>query len=180
MERDVNMAGEHRNMRARRVVTGLDDQGRSTIVSDGPTETRLVTDALTRNDIWQATSVPGPALAENTLGETPSFSSPPRGYTYNLSTFPPDSEWDYETGWARALEEGGVSRIEGAPAGMHATETVDIVTILSGELVAILETGETVLKPGDTLVQRGTNHAWRNRGDVPAVMVALQVAATRP
>ena len=63
---------------------------------------------------------------------------------------------------------------------MHATETVDIVTILSGELVAILETGETVLKPGDTLVQRGTNHAWRNRGDVPAVMVALQVAATRP
>ncbi|MEU4418837.1 cupin domain-containing protein [Nocardia salmonicida] len=54
------------------------------------------------------------------------------------------------------------------------------MTILSGELVAILETGETTMKPGDTLVQRGTNHAWRNRGNVPATIVAIQIAATRP
>jgi quercetin dioxygenase-like cupin family protein len=63
---------------------------------------------------------------------------------------------------------------------MHTTETVDIVTIISGELWAILETGETLLRPGDTLVQRGTKHAWRNKGDVPAVMAAIQISATRP
>ncbi len=174
------MPGEYAEARARRVVIGLDDEGRSTIVSDGPTETRLITDAFARNDLWQATEVPTPALAENTLGSTAVIPPPPRGYTYNLTTFPPDSEWDYEAGYTRALAEAaaGDTAVEGEP-GMHTTETVDIVTILSGELWAILETGETLLKPGDTLVQRGTKHAWRNRGEVPATMCAIQIAATR-
>src|SRR3954452_11742633 len=173
------MAGGHQQMRARRVVIGLDDDGKSCIESDGPTETRLVTDALTRNDIWQATVVPGPAMAENTLGEKAVIPPPTRGYTYNVTAFPPDSEWDFEAGWAKALEEGGSAAIPGAPPGMHETDTVDIVTVLSGELVAVLETGETLLKPGDSLVQRGTKHAWRNPGNVPAVMVAVQIGATR-
>jgi mannose-6-phosphate isomerase-like protein (cupin superfamily) len=107
---------------------------------------------------------------------------PPLGYTYNLTAFPPDSEWDYEAGYAQALADasaGDSTSMQDIP-GMHTTETVDIVTLLSGELWAILETGETMLKPGDTLVQRGTKHAWRNKGDVPAVIVAIQISATRP
>ena len=62
---------------------------------------------------------------------------------------------------------------------MHFTETVDIVTVLSGEIYAVLETTETLLRPGDTLVQRGTIHAWSNRTDKPAMMVALMVSAKR-
>jgi mannose-6-phosphate isomerase-like protein (cupin superfamily) len=180
--RDIAMSREYRLTRARRVVTGLDDEGRSTILSDGLTETRLLTDAFARNDIWQATSVPGSALAENTLGETAVIPPPPMGYTYNITSFPPDKEWDYEAGYARALATAAAADSTSADdvPGMHTTETVDIVTILSGELWAIVETGETLLSPGDTLVQRGTKHAWQNRGDVPAVMVAIQISATRP
>ena len=34
---------------------------------------------------------------------------------------------------------------------------------------------ETLLKPGDTLIQRGTVHTWRNRGTEPCVMAAVLV-----
>ena len=63
------MTGEHREVQARRIVVGLDEEGRSTIVEDGPTGTRLETDAFTLNQIWQATSVPTPVTADNTLGD---------------------------------------------------------------------------------------------------------------
>jgi mannose-6-phosphate isomerase-like protein (cupin superfamily) len=173
------MAQEYSTIRARRVVVGLDADGKSAITSDGLTDTHLVTDAFARNDLWQATRIPSPVSADNTL--TAAHIPPPeQGYTYNITAFPPDGEWDYEGGYDQALADAGAAdaAIPGEP-GMHVTETVDIVTILSGELWAIVETGETLLKPGDTLVQRGTKHAWRNRGDVPAVMVAIQIAATR-
>jgi mannose-6-phosphate isomerase-like protein (cupin superfamily) len=172
------MTGEHREVRARRVVIGLNEQGRSCVTSDELTPTRLVGDAFARNDLWQATRVPGPALAENTLGDVAQIPPPPNGYTFNLTTFPPDSEWDYVSGWAQTLKEGGSVEIEGAPPGFHATDTVDLVTVLSGEFIAVLEEGEVHLFPGDSLIQRGTKHAWRNPGQVPATMVAVMIAAT--
>lgn len=46
--------------------------------------------------------------------------------------------------------------------GMHMTNTVDYAIVLHGEITAIMEEGETVLRAGDVLVQRGTHHAWLN------------------
>jgi uncharacterized cupin superfamily protein len=69
--------------------------------------------------------------------------------------------------------------LRGRPVGLHQTDTVDIVTIISGELIAITETSETVLRPGDSLVQNGTVHTWANRGDVPCMKVAVQIGAQR-
>jgi len=51
------------------------------------------------------------------------------------------------------------------------------MTVLSGELWAITETGETLLRAGDTLVQRGTAHAWSNRTSEPATIVSVMIAA---
>jgi hypothetical protein len=175
------MAGEHFKARARRVVVGLDDDGRSTFVSDGETESRLAADAYTRNVIWQAEVVPTPVMADSGLTEDAPIPPPPNGYAYNITTFPPDSEWDYEAGYAKSLIDAGAadSFSEGDVPGMHTTETVDIVTILFGEIWAIVETGETLMKAGDSLVQRGTKHAWSNRSDAPCTIAALQVSAVR-
>jgi mannose-6-phosphate isomerase-like protein (cupin superfamily) len=175
------MAGEHLEVRARRVVVGLDDNGRSAIVSDGLTETRVATPAFTDNQIWQAASVPTPVMADNTLGDKAVITQPPNGYTYVITTFPPDKEWDYEADYAEALADLGVpdSDIDAAHPGMHQTDTVDIVTVISGEIWAVVETGETLMKPGDTIVHRGTKHAWRNRGDSPCVIVAVHVSVVR-
>ena len=172
------MAGEHLKHHARRVVTGLDDKGRSSIVSDGLAESRLATEAFTRSVIWQATSVPTPAMAENALGDEAVVAPPARGYSYVITSFPPDSEWDYEAGYAKALADAGVAD-EGGTPGMHQTDTIDIVTVISGEVWAVVETGETLMKPGDTLVQRGTRHAWRNRSDSPCVIASVHVSIVR-
>jgi uncharacterized cupin superfamily protein len=51
---------------------------------------------------------------------------------------------------------------------MHRTETVDYAIMLEGEIVAMLDDSETVLRAGDILIQRGTNHAWANRSSKPA------------
>ena len=51
--------------------------------------------------------------------------------------------------------------------GMHETETLDYAIVLSGEIVAIMDKEERLMKTGDILIQRGTNHAWANRSDAP-------------
>ena len=51
---------------------------------------------------------------------------------------------------------------------MHKTSTVDYIIVLKGEIYAVMETGEKLLRAGDILVQRGTNHSWSVRGPSPA------------
>lgn len=175
-----NMSQQHLNARARRAVVGLDQQNRSTIVSDGNTETRLATPAFTRNVIWGSPLVPTPVMAENTADDAAAIPPPPEGYYYDISTFPPDSEWDYESGYADSLASAGVEgEGEHDIPGMHQTDSIDIVTVISGEIWAVVETGETLVKAGDTVVHRGTKHAWRNRSDAPCTVAALHISVVR-
>src|SRR3954449_9661191 len=101
------MTGDHLAARARRVIVGLDDDGRSTIVSDAPTEARLATEAFTGNLIWGGDVVPTPVMAGNAVEDAAAIPPPPTGYYYDISTFPPDSEWDVEAGYAQALAGAG-------------------------------------------------------------------------
>jgi len=48
---------------------------------------------------------------------------------------------------------------------MHKTETIDYGIVLSGEIVLIMDEGETLCRAGDIIIQRGTNHGWANRSD---------------
>ena len=56
----------------------------------------------------------------------------------------------------------------GAASPMHRTQTVDYVIVLDGEVVLVLDEGETVLRAGDVAVQRGTSHRWENRSGATA------------
>jgi quercetin dioxygenase-like cupin family protein len=60
---------------------------------------------------------------------------------------------------------------------MHRTDTVDYAIVLSGEIWALMDEGETLMRAGDTLVQRGTNHAWSNRSGAPCLVVFVLVSA---
>jgi naringenin degradation protein FdeH len=62
--------------------------------------------------------------------------------------------------------------------GMHKTATVDYAIVLSGEIYAVMDEGETLLRAGDTLVQRGTNHAWSNRNETPCLVAFILVSAS--
>ena len=60
---------------------------------------------------------------------------------------------------------------------MHKTDSVDYIILLEGEVTLILDEGEVDMKPLDVIVQRGTNHAWSNRGDKNAVLAAILIDA---
>jgi uncharacterized cupin superfamily protein len=63
--------------------------------------------------------------------------------------------------------------------GMHRTDTVDFAVCMSGEIVAVMDEGEKVMKAGDILIQRGTSHAWENRTDEMARMLFVLCDAER-
>jgi quercetin dioxygenase-like cupin family protein len=65
----------------------------------------------------------------------------------------------------------------GQHPGMHRTSTVDYAIVLEGEIVAIMDKDETVLRASDVLIQRGTNHAWANRSGKPARVAFILVDA---
>ena len=58
---------------------------------------------------------------------------------------------------------------------MHKTETVDYIILLKGDVTLILDEEEVDLKPFDVVVQRGTNHAWVNNGNEPALLIAVLI-----
>jgi mannose-6-phosphate isomerase-like protein (cupin superfamily) len=178
------MVGEHLEAQSRRVVSGLDASGKSTVVSDENTKIRVATPGFTAMDIWGVDALPTPVDADNALGEAVALEPVTGGFVYRITTFPPDSEWDPEAGYKEALEamQGGDTHADdndSGIAGLHATDTVDVVTILSGEMYAVLETTEVCLGVGDTFIQRGTLHTWSNRGTTPATVIALQMSAKR-
>jgi quercetin dioxygenase-like cupin family protein len=65
----------------------------------------------------------------------------------------------------------------GKTGSMHRTETIDYVIVLAGELEMQMDDSTVKLKAGDVLVQRGTNHAWINRGPNPARVAFILIDA---
>ena len=110
--------------------------------------------------------------------------APPTGGTiFRVIEFAPEREVkaDYETRLrifqGLGLAPEGPSRAKPSDAGMHRTKTVDYVLILSGEIDMLLDDSEVHLKSGDVLIQRGTNHAWVNRGTAPCQVAFILIDA---
>lgn len=65
------------------------------------------------------------------------------------------------------ISNGSAARIVDFPPGhagtMHRTLSVNYNFVIQGRLELLLDSGETrTLNPGDMVVQRAINHAWRN------------------
>lgn len=138
---------------SRRVVTGLDAEGRSCVIIDGPVPQH----GPVANLVWRTSSVP----ADNS--GTADASDP---YAMEM------------------LHDGGTNFILtelppglGGEAFMHATDTIDYLVVISGEVVLVLETGEVALRAGDFIVDRGVIHGWRNDGAEPAIYASVTIPA---
>lgn len=171
------------NSSGRRVITGHDASGRSVLIDDSPTDSRLeVPGVVSLIDFWRMSSIPTAMSANDAATGQPRLSPPPGGLIARLCEIKP----------AKGRDPGGVEiafeRMGGSDAhrpddesvpGMHETETVDIIYVASGEVYAVMEQGRTLLKAGDVLIQRGTNHAWVNETDEPAWLFAVLVDGMR-
>lgn len=175
-------------MKIRRVVTGHTSDGKATVASD--TEVDAVAVALLPgmefHRLWGADSAP--TFPDD--GSPHSFSTyfpPVGGFRFGLFTLPPDSVTpaaEVEMEWAlKEAEEklpGAVAHLEPDNPGMHTTDTIDFEYVISGEVYLELDDGAKVhLRAGDTVVQNGTRHAWRNKGSEPCRMVTILVGARR-
>lgn len=68
-------------------------------------------------------------------------------------------------------------RSTGRHPGFHRTYSVDFIALLDGEVTLMLDDAETDMKPFDVVIRRGTNHAWVNRGERTALMLAVLLNA---
>ncbi|MEK9965306.1 MAG: cupin domain-containing protein [Rhodospirillaceae bacterium] len=165
----------------RRVVTGHNEAGKSIIWKDGPSpQTIEPLPGLFLHEYWETT-----APADNTgdtdtaIRENSIEPHDPNGTIFRVVDFPPDEMWkDADVGAAfDEMGSGGAHDGASDTPGMHETQTTDFAIVLEGEIWAVMEEGETMLRAGDVLVQRGTNHAWSNRSDKNAAVAFVLVGA---
>ena len=159
---------------ARRIITGTGPDGLSRIVSDGPAPiSRTVAErpGYLVSNIWTMKLADGPQ-ADDRTASLPGILPPPGGSVLRVIDFPPEPGDPAERERVMAATFGGIfadaDHRGGKHPGMHVTRTVDYAIILEGEIWAILDAEETLMRAGDILVQRGTSHAWANRSKASA------------
>jgi hypothetical protein len=178
-------------MRVRRVVAGVDENGKAVVLSDTPAPcnydfTHLPGQGHAR--IWRVESdVSTEPPAEEPTTDTGPFLPGPGGASFLILQVAPDSVvTDSRFDGAKAGEELAASLPDLAKAmepdnpGVHQTDTVDYGVVLDGEVYLELDDGAgTALSAGDTFVQLGSRHAWRNRTDQPATLAVVLTGATK-
>jgi quercetin dioxygenase-like cupin family protein len=131
----------------RRLVTGHDRRGIAKLIKEGPaTNAKYPSPGTVSTLIWSTERTPADIsigediedLGARILGTAP----PANGTRFAVIDFPPGN----------------------APR-MHRTESIDYVIVLEGEIEMDMDDSTVKMKAGDVMVQRGTNHAWANRGD---------------
>jgi mannose-6-phosphate isomerase-like protein (cupin superfamily) len=170
--------------RVRRVLTGHDAEGRSTFIADGEAPNFKELPGfkdLFLTDLWQTDGAPASNDGDKDAAARPVRLEPPKsGTILRIVEFPPDSAWRGATDGRAGFKAIGAAHApdkRSSDAMMHKTDTVDYIIVLKGEIHAIMDTGEKLLRAGDILVQRGTNHSWSVRGNEPCIVAAVLVSA---
>lgn len=170
--------------KVRRVVTGHDRDGKSVLLMDGEAPNVKEMESmpgLALTDLWETAGAPASNAGDADAAARPVRLEPPRnGTILRIVEFPPDKAWRNSADARKAFDSIGAGHAKDAHSAdpmMHKTATVDYIIVLRGEIHAIMDKGETLLKPGDILVQRGTNHSWSVRGDEPCIIAAVLVSA---
>jgi hypothetical protein len=176
-------------MTVRRVVLGEDSAGKAVVISDGasPREMTLQhTPGFVSAPIWTTADVPSmPHNGTDPMAAHGTLLQPPGGSTFMLITFPPDAVFmspDFKpelAGPEHAKAAPGIAEtFEMENPGMHKTPTLDYGVVLDGRISLELDDGVIVdLKSGDTFVQHGARHAWRNPNDKPATIAVVLLGA---
>jgi len=136
----------------RRVVTGLDAEGRSCIVIDGPIP-RFDAPIQSARFVWRTDALPADnAGAGDTAVPYSMDLLHADGSNFAICEFPPHTD-----------------------ALMHATDTIDYLVVLRGRVTLVLEAGEASLGAGDFVVDRGVVHGWRNDHDEPCTCAVVNL-----
>ncbi len=171
--------------RIRRIVTGHDPQGRSVIARDEILRNRMGSNRRGVTEVWNTDGASIDTRDAEDRAQPP-FSLVPqaRGTKFLYFAVAPEEagarpeDEEKRAAAAFAAYGAGHARPEtGKSPWMHRTKTIDYIILLSGEVTLLLDGEERDLKPFDVVIQRGTNHAWINRGMEPALLIAVLIDA---
>ncbi len=165
---------------ARRIITAVNSDGKSHVVTDG-----TGFDFGTLTELWATDGAPASYGSDDEIAERRVKLEPPaNGTVFRLFRVEPDdpslSREDLEQGTAAGFAAVGAEHCRPNTARdprMHTTSSVDYIVLLRGEVTLLLDEGEVELKPFDVVIQRGTNHAWINKGTEVAELVGILVDA---
>jgi len=169
-------------MTTRRIVTALDQNGKSYIKHDGETPGYLDLGRAINEEIW----IDDPNQPKSSQEDDPTSAaqfnlSPPLGGScVRVFTFIPNALQTHDpTVLATAASKfnTGDSMDPNNP-GMHTTATIDYGIVLSGQITLELDEGSVDLNVGDIVVQRATPHAWRNLTDAPCTMLFVLISSS--
>jgi mannose-6-phosphate isomerase-like protein (cupin superfamily) len=166
----------------RRVVAGEDETGKAVVFSDAASpdvRTDAARPGFFAARLWVTDATPARTRGvRETLQLPHTLEPPPRGSVFRYVEFPPDDSYRGKVGpaevaaWFRSMGSPGASRY--SPSAPHPymqkTRSVDVCHVLEGEIYLVLDTEEVLVCAGDTVIQRGTSHAWSNRSSRPCVM----------
>ena len=169
----------------RRIVTAENAEGRSQILIDGPPAADFRTGELGGLfEIW-TDSATGPVDPADTTdrGQGKPVLSPPReGVKIRWFAIepapegvPPEQLREITRAAFVEMGAGDHQPDTSRHPAMHKTDTIDAIILVRGRVRLLLDEDETVLEPGDVVVQRATNHAWVVEGNQPALFVAVLV-----
>ncbi|MFM9967659.1 MAG: cupin domain-containing protein [Burkholderiales bacterium] len=177
----------------RRIVTGFNAEGKSIFTADevAPLKENPARPGHRSWPVWATSQLPV-SVNEPDHGPEAHGIMPPKGGSFlkivDIAPEPSDSAERTST-IERIREvmkkgghnpEPGVRRnFEARHPGMHETDTIDYAIVLKGEVYAMMDEGEKLMKEGDVLIQRGTNHAWSNRSGAMCRIAFVLVEATR-
>ena len=165
----------------RRIVTGHDGNGRSCVTIDGPAGRQQGN----LYEIWNQGGSVVDSRDENDRGaEKQNLSPAANGHNFRWFVVPPSDDSisleDLEHFVAQAFDALGAAHERPDTSRhplMHKTKTIDYIIVLSGHVTLLLDDDERDLRPFDVVVQRGTNHAWINKGTEPALLCAILIDA---
>lgn len=171
----------------RRVVTGHNENGVATVLSDEQAScvlSRPNRPGVTLTNLWLNDKTPAAMERSDDPVTGPLILQPPKdGSVFRIVQFDPeDPEVLAKLDGKSAFAEmgAGANIVENARHPfMHRTDSLDYTIVLSGEIYMMMDEEEYLLKAGDTVVQQGTNHAWSNRGTEPCLIAFVLIDAVK-
>ncbi|MGI9328023.1 MAG: cupin domain-containing protein [Pseudomonadales bacterium] len=171
-------------MTTRRVVTGVNSDGKSYVVHDGPTTGSIDLGTTTLDDVWvDDPNDPDPEARRDPVAGELTLVAPPGGSVVRVGTLWPASRANGPDAQAIAADAErwslGDAMEDGASGddGWHTTKTIDYGIILSGRVELGLDEGWIALGEGDVVIQRATRHAWRVIGDEPCRIAWILISS---
>jgi len=169
----------------KRVVIGVGPGKKSAVIHRDSPNHQEVPGIFWRSTLWAATELPVNNQAGGDRGADVTIREPTEnGLIFRALEIPPDIKDAKEH--IEILQELNKKVKQKYPPtekdlerhpSMHRTDTCDMFTVAYGEIYLVSDTDETLLRPGDTAVVLGVNHAWSNRSDKPCMIIGTMVHA---